>query len=241
MQLQILYEDAELIAINKPCNMLSVPGRDSTMQSCTALLSTAYQVLVVHRLDCATSGAMLYAKSKQSQARLQQAFRRRQVSKLYHAVTVGRPDQALIDLPLLTDWPNRPKQKIDWLAGKPAQTLIKPLRELTKIDHNELWLVELRPITGRTHQLRLHLAAIGFPIVGDELYAPERWRGSTPDSHLLLHAREIYFEHPTTRKSIGIVAPACLAAALVSRWREIGERRKIEAKMFEKAQFTWGK
>ena len=189
--LSVLHEDATLLVVDKPAGMLSVPGlreglHDNLATQVQALFSDAR---VVHRLDQATSGLMLFARGAAMQRLLSMAFEARQVEKRYLAVALGQlaGESGTIDLPLLADWPNRPRQKVDMLSGKPALTHWQVLArgaDTTRLD--------LQPVTGRTHQLRVHLQAIGHPIVGDTLYAPHL----PSPARLLLHATRIAFMHP---------------------------------------------
>jgi tRNA pseudouridine32 synthase/23S rRNA pseudouridine746 synthase len=220
--LKILYEDDHIIVVNKPAWQLSVPGKDkkliSTVDCLEAYLNT--QALVVHRLDCATSGVMVFAKTKEAQRHLHHSFRIRRVSKIYHAVLCSQPSQTqgTVNLPLMTDWPVRPKQKVDFIEGKDAltswqitqQPLPPELQDAHQSASTSFTFVELRPKTGRTHQLRLHMAAIGHPILGDRLYAHESYHRqpdmSAPFKRLYLHASHIFFQHPHTGRSVSFAA-----------------------------------
>ena len=194
--MHILYSDDALLAVDKPAGMLSVPGRGEDKRDCVAarLQSMFADALVVHRLDMATSGLLVMARGAAAQRRLGIAFAQREVAKRYVAVVAGRPPASgEIDLPLITDWPNRPKQKVDREHGKPSLTRYRTLAYDAATDTAR---VELEPVTGRSHQLRVHLCALGHPIVGDALYAPPAVRcGAT---RLLLHARALRMLHPTT-------------------------------------------
>jgi tRNA pseudouridine32 synthase/23S rRNA pseudouridine746 synthase len=147
---------------------------------------------VVHRLDMATSGLVLFARGIAVQRQLGKAFARREVHKRYIAVVHGRlrPEQGEIDLPLIADWPNRPRQKVDRTHGKPSLTRYRVLAFDGVADTTR---VELEPVTGRSHQLRVHLLALGHPIVGDALYAP-----NDDSPRLLLHACALRLAHPIT-------------------------------------------
>ena len=196
---RILYEDDDLLAVSKPAGLLSVPGRHPANRD--SLISRIQQqyadALIVHRLDMATSGLMLIARNKDSHRRLSQQFERRQISKQYHAVVSGcvAPAQGIIDLPLACDWPRRPRQHINFEHGKSAQTLYECLRRSDS--HSTLLL---SPITGRSHQLRVHCASIGHPILGCEFYAHEQARQAS--ARLLLHASALNLHHPSTGKAI---------------------------------------
>ena len=180
---------------DKPAGLLAVPGRGDDKQDCLwhRVRQRWPDALVVHRLDMATSGLMLFARGADLQRRLSQAFAARQIDKHYVAVVAGRMPAASgrIELPLMADWPRRPLQKVDALAGKPSITDW----QLTGYDDaRQTSRLALQPLTGRTHQLRLHLAAIGHPILGDALYAPPDIVERAP--RLLLHACALAFDHP---------------------------------------------
>jgi len=155
----------------------------------------------VHRLDMATSGILVVARDKETHRLLSKQFQERKISKQYIAVVTGRPrdDIGLIDQPMICDWPNRPKQIIDLEQGKAAQTSYEVLEYLSESDTSRL---ALTPITGRTHQLRLHCQFIGHPILGDQLYADEKTQ--TMAKRLLLHASIIRFAHPVTGRPLTI-------------------------------------
>lgn len=188
----LIYQDDALLIVSKPAGLLAVPGRGADKQDCFSarLLAHFPDSLVVHRLDMATSGLMVFARGMAIQRRLSQMFREREVSKRYIAVVSGRLEQEAdeIALPLICDWPNRPKQMVDHTQGKPSLTRY---RLLGPEGGNSR--VELEPVTGRTHQLRLHMAAIGHPILGDALYGDA---SSAP--RLLLHANSLSFKHPVS-------------------------------------------
>lgn len=197
--LDVLYEDQQLLVVNKPANLLSVPGRgpanqDSVQTRAAGLLP---QALIVHRLDCATSGVMVLAKTKEAQRELNRQFQERETQKEYHAITHGPcPHKAgKIRFPLITDWPNRPRQKICYLQGKPSLTQFERLSQ--NGTQNRLKLV---PITGRSHQLRVHTMATGMAIVGDRLYANHAVADMS--DRLLLHAHTLAIKHPQTGKRV---------------------------------------
>ena len=185
---------------NKPAGLLAVPGRGADKQDClSARIQKEFpDALVVHRLDMATSGLMVFARGPEMQRRLSQMFREREVAKRYVAVVAGRlePMTGEVNLPIVADWPNRPLRKIDAEQGKPSLTRYRILR------HNgDTTRVELEPVTGRTHQLRVHMAAIGNPILGDALYGEV---ASAP--RLLLHASSLSFVHPLTGLPLNFVS-----------------------------------
>lgn len=194
----VLFADEALVALDKPAGMLSVPGRGDDKQDCLAARAQAIfpDARVVHRLDMATSGVMLMARGADAQRILGHAFARREVRKRYVAVVAGhvQPEVGEINLPLGADWPNRPKQRIDLEHGKPSLTRYSVLANDALTHTTRL---ALEPVTGRSHQLRVHLLALGHPIVGDTLYAPAE--GGRPGaSRLLLHACEISLAHPVS-------------------------------------------
>jgi tRNA pseudouridine32 synthase / 23S rRNA pseudouridine746 synthase len=190
LSVRILYADDALIAVEKPAGLLSVPGRGQDKHDCVAARVQAEHpdALVVHRLDMATSGLLLMARGAEAQRRLGIAFARREVLKRYVAVVHGSPpsERGEIDLPLQVDWPNRPKQKVDLLRGRPSLTHYRVLAVDALQCRSRL---ALEPVTGRSHQLRVHLQAIGHPIVGDALYG-------SADERLMLHASELQLAHP---------------------------------------------
>ncbi len=189
----ILHHDAHLAVADKPAGLPAVPGRTEALQDCLwrRVQAELPDALVVHRLDMATSGLMLFARSAAVQRELGDAFAARQVRKRYVAVVAGRvgADRGEIDLPLAADWPNRPRQIVDRTRGKPALTRYTVLERSAHATR-----LELEPWTGRSHQLRVHLAAIGHPILGDALYAPDEARAAA--ARLLLHASALAFAHP---------------------------------------------
>ena len=195
--LAVVHDDAACVVVVKPAGLLSVPGRGEHLHDCVAsrvqaMLSDA---LVVHRLDMATSGLMLFARGAAAQRALSIAFAAREVHKRYVAVVEGliEHDSGEIDLPLMADWPNRPKQKADREHGKPSLT---HYRVLARDESAGTTRVELEPVTGRAHQLRVHLLGLGHPILGDALYAPPEVQART--DRLLLHASALRFAHPTS-------------------------------------------
>ncbi|MBC7732130.1 MAG: RNA pseudouridine synthase [Bacteriovorax sp.] len=196
-----LHIDATCLVVDKPAGLLSVPGRGTHLQDClSARVQAIYaDALVVHRLDMATSGLMLFARGAAAQRSLSRAFAQREVHKRYVAVVHGRmaQDQGEIDLPLMADWPNRPMQKVDTDHGKPSLTRYRVLA-FDAATHTTRVLLE--PVTGRAHQLRVHLLAIGHPMLGDALYAPPPVLAMA--NRLLLHAESIAFRHPTNGSMI---------------------------------------
>lgn len=193
--LALLHVDDALLVVRKPAGLLSVPGRGEAGRDCVLhrLQQRHPEALVVHRLDQATSGLLVLARDAASHRRLSMAFEARQVEKRYVAVAAGVPagPAGSIDLPLSADWPNRPRQQVDPIGGKPSLT------HWQRLDSDAPALgcrLSLTPVTGRTHQLRVHLAAVGHPILGDRLYAPAPWDSASP--RLLLHATWLRLPHP---------------------------------------------
>lgn len=196
-QIEIVYQDHDIVVISKPSGLLSVPGRlkenfDSVASRLQALFC---EVHIVHRLDMDTSGLMVVALNKQAHRDLSIQFQDRKTEKKYQAVVLGNllEEEGEINLPIMTDWPNRPLQKVDFEQGKPSQTLYKVLEHFQQCG-KVVNRVDLTPITGRSHQLRIHLSEIGHPIVGCSFYGNEQ--STTLATRLLLHARQLGFTHP---------------------------------------------
>jgi tRNA pseudouridine32 synthase / 23S rRNA pseudouridine746 synthase len=189
----LLHQDAQILVADKPAGLLCVPGRGPAGADnlATRVQSLCPDALVVHRLDMATSGLVLFGRGALSQRRLSIAFADRQMHKRYEAVVAGllAEDSGEIDLPLGPDWPRRPRQQVDHLGGKPSLTR---WRVLARDEAAGTTRLALQPLTGRTHQLRLHLAAIGHPILGDALYAPPAVLAAAP--RLLLHASHLAWQ-----------------------------------------------
>lgn len=202
--LEIIYDDPQILVINKPSGLLSVPGRGPEKADCaiSRVKNIHADVLTVHRLDMDTSGLLIFARGKDVQRALSMQFEKGQVTKRYIANVWGEPDEpsGLIDLPILIDWPNRPRQKIDHETGKPSQT-----KYAIDGNHPHGARLILSPLTGRTHQLRIHLAAIRNPILGDDLYASEEALAVSP--RLCLHADQLSFKHPLTQEILNLTAP----------------------------------
>lgn len=203
-----LHVDEALIAVCKPSGLLSVPGRGPDKADCVAsrVMARYPDARVVHRLDMGTSGVMLFARGLAMQQALSRAFETRQVDKRYQAVVAGTvdADAGHIDLPLACDWPNRPRQQVDRSRGKPAwtdwQVLSRDGAGATATSR-----LRLMPRTGRSHQLRVHLQALGHPILGDELYAPPEVVALAP--RLLLHAERLALRHPLNDRPWEVHAP----------------------------------
>ena len=206
-----MHADAEILVLDKPAGLLCVPGRGPDKQDCLSrrVQQTWPEALIVHRLDQATSGLVLMARSPEAQRRLSRAFELRQVHKRYQAIVAGHmealPNNAWgsIDLPIAADWERRPLRVIDANAGKASLTHWRVLAHDAAADNSR---IALEPVTGRTHQLRVHLAAVGHAILGDALYADPAVCARSP--RLLLHATWLAFEHPATGQWMEFASPA---------------------------------
>jgi tRNA pseudouridine32 synthase/23S rRNA pseudouridine746 synthase len=196
----VVHADPALLVFDKPAGLLAVPGRGEDKQDCLASRAQAQfpDALVVHRLDMATSGLIVMARGIEAQRALNLAFEKRQVHKQYVAVVHGLPATpdahdgwGQIDLPLILDWLNRPRSIVDQVQGRPSRTR---WRILTHDVATGTTRVLLEPVTGRSHQLRVHLQALGHPILGDPLYAPPAAMAASP--RLLLHAQRLALFHP---------------------------------------------
>jgi tRNA pseudouridine32 synthase/23S rRNA pseudouridine746 synthase len=200
----ILYADAHLLIADKPAGLLSVPGRGEANQDCliTRLQADYPDALTVHRLDMATSGVMAFGRGPEAQRALSMAFAERRVAKTYIAVVAGHVAEAAgaVDLPLICDWPNRPRQKVDHAVGKPALTRYRVVERGEGTTR-----LELEPVTGRSHQLRVHMAALGHPILGDPFYAPPEVQAMS--ARLLLHAAALSLPHPHSGEVMRFESP----------------------------------
>lgn len=196
--LEILYQDRDIMVVNKPHDLLSVPGKPAELWD-SILTRVQWEfpdAETVHRLDLATSGLMVVALHKDAERELKRQFRERETDKKYIAKVFGilAQKEGSIDFPLICDWPNRPKQMVSYEYGKDALTHYKVLSE----DDEGNTLIELMPVTGRSHQLRVHMMSLGHPILGDRFYAhDEALKGR---DRLYLHAAELAFTHPMTKK-----------------------------------------
>ncbi len=199
--LQFVHEDTQLLVLDKPAGLLSVPGKLEGRQDSllTRLQAARWDTLLVHRLDCDTSGVILFARTKQAQGFLGQEFEHRRAQKTYIARVHGQieGDSGTIDLPLGSDWNYRPRQKVT-PDGRPALT---DWQVIARFEHETR--VRLTPHTGRSHQLRVHMLALGHPIVGDQIYAPET---SRQYPRLMLHAQSLSLHHPATGNRISFAA-----------------------------------
>lgn len=200
----ILYADECIVVVNKPADLLSVPGRGADNQDCvlSRLQITYPTIRIVHRLDCATSGLMVLALDADSHRELSRQFHDRETQKAYIANIAGKPDLSAgeINLPLRCDWENRPRQMVDFDQGKSAQTLWTLLHV-----GNGFSRVKLIPVTGRSHQLRVHMQQLGHPILGDRFYATDEIRLMSP--RLCLHAERLGITHPQTGLPMSFSSP----------------------------------
>lgn len=191
--LRIIHSDDAVIVVDKQAGLLSVPGRKITYRDCLASrVQTVWpEARIVHRLDMETSGLMVLGVGADHHRNLSRQFEQRLTDKTYIARVWGHieQDSGSVDLPLMRDWPNRPRQKVDLDAGKPSLTHWKVMSR-----DERTTLVELTPITGRSHQLRVHMLHLGHPILGDSLYATED--ALSASDRLLLHAQTLSFTHP---------------------------------------------
>ncbi len=193
--IRILYQDDDLLLVRKPDLLLSIPGRHPLNKDCliTRLQQRYPSASIVHRLDLDTSGIMVIPLNKPTHAHISRQFQERRVAKSYHAVVYGvvAADSGEVELPIRCDWENRPLQMIDHERGKYALTRYTVLAR----DHDRTRLL-LQPVTGRSHQLRIHMRELGHPILGCDMYAHEEALAMA--DRLLLHATTLGFEHPTT-------------------------------------------
>ncbi len=196
-----VHQDEAILVMDKPPGLLSVPGKTEGRSDClqSRLLRAHPESLLVHRLDCDTSGLIIFARSKAAQGFLGQEFEQRRAQKTYIARVAGvvSGESGRIDLPLAADWPNRPRQQVD-PQGRPAQTDWQVVaRSATETR------VRLTPLTGRSHQLRVHMLALGHPILGDPIYSPD----AAAHSRLMLHAETLSLHHPVTKARVSFNAP----------------------------------
>lgn len=203
---EVLYLDDDFIVLNKLPNLLSVPGRGPEKQDCLSARVQAHfpEALIVHRLDYDTSGIILMALNKPAQSNISRLFQEREIDKMYTAIVFGHPedDSGSIDLPMRCDYERRPLQIIDHEQGKQALTHWKVLQRY----ENNTSRIELKPHTGRSHQLRLHMHSLGYPILGDNLYGTTETHAMS--ERLLLHATQLTFNHPSLNQLIDIVNSA---------------------------------
>ncbi len=200
--LNILHHDADIVIVDKPTGLLSVPGRELPDCLQSRLLKRFPDSLLVHRLDMATSGVMVFARNKAAQRHLGLQFERRHTSKSYIARVNGivSGETGRINLPLIADWPNRPRQMVSWEQGKPSVTdweVLSRVRDTTRL--------ALHPVTGRSHQLRVHCWAMGHPILGDRIYAMDEIFNAAP--RLQLHAWKLSLRRPSDGERVTFESP----------------------------------
>ena len=202
--IRIVHADAALLAAEKPAGLLTVPGKSPDLGDCLlARLADGYgPALLVHRLDRDTSGLVLFARTAAAQRHLGLQFERRGIAKTYAARVIGWPaeDAGTVDRPLAADWPNRPMQRVDWARGRPALTHWQVVARRADGTAD----LHLTPVTGRSHQLRVHMAEIGHPILGDPLYGPEGGRAP----RMMLHAMRLCLRHPAGGAALTLISPA---------------------------------
>ena len=202
--LGLIHADHAIVVLDKPAGLLTVPGKGAHLADClmSRLKSVYPDALLVHRLDRDTSGVIVFALTPHAQRDLSMQFETRKTQKAYRARLWGHlePRVGMVDLPLNVDWPNRPRQHVDHENGRPAQTEWRVLGH----DQDGTTRVRLFPVTGRSHQLRVHMQALGHPILGDPLYA----EGPARDfPRLMLHAESLRFNHPETGRGVTFTAP----------------------------------
>lgn len=201
--LSILHEDHQIVVLDKPAGLLSVPGRGPELADCllTRVQAVFPHALLVHRLDRDTSGVVIFALSPHAQRNLSMQFETRRTKKTYQARLEGllEPRKGTVDLPLTVDWPNRPRQMVCHDTGRPAQTDWRVLRHT-----GDETRVRLTPLTGRTHQLRVHMLALGHVILGDPIYASGK---AAEHPRLMLHSEELRLNHPDSGRGLSFRAP----------------------------------
>ncbi|MFT5161468.1 MAG: tRNA pseudouridine32 synthase/23S rRNA pseudouridine746 synthase [Alteromonadaceae bacterium] len=197
--ISIVYQDDAFVILNKPSELLTVPGKPSDHKDCleTRVQTVFPTATIVHRLDMATSGLLIMALTKAAHREISRQFQQRETQKRYIARVFGhiKDDEGSIELPLICDWPNRPKQIVDIENGKAALTHYQVLNR----DDNQSRVL-LKPVTGRSHQLRVHMLSLGHPILGDRLYA--HTEALAMADRLQLHAQWIAFKHPDNGKKV---------------------------------------
>ena len=200
--LSIVYEDDDLVVIEKPAELLSVPGRlpEHHDSAYLRVLEKYPNAKITHRLDMATSGILMFAKHRDAEVAISKMFQARTVTKNYIALVQGKLEgEGSVEVPLITDWENRPRQMVHFELGKSAKTLYKALEYNAEED---ITRVLLTPITGRSHQLRVHMMHIGHPITGDKIYHPEPDLSSL--NRMALHASYLAFKQPLSGKEVEI-------------------------------------
>jgi tRNA pseudouridine32 synthase/23S rRNA pseudouridine746 synthase len=202
--LNVLHQDDDILVLDKQSGLLTVPGKDSSLWDCVEYRArqTWPTAGIVHRLDKDTSGVLVMALNKRAHGRIGSQFEHRKTTKSYVARVAGliEQDSGLVDLPLATDWDNKPRQRVDYENGRPSQTEWSVMEREADVTR-----VRLHPLTGRTHQLRVHMKAIGHVILGDAFYGDSASFAAAP--RLQLHAAELGFTHPTTGEFMVFTAP----------------------------------
>lgn len=203
--ISIVYRDEYFVVVNKPPGLLCVPGLKEPDNLFDRVKQHFPNALIVHRLDMATSGLVIFALNIDIQRTLSKAFEKRNIKKHYIAIVSGlvEANKGEIHCPVICDWPKRPLQKVDWLQGKMGITFFETIERNTK---NHTTRMKLIPHTGRTHQLRVHMWNFGFPILGDEFY--NKSGSDNKAERLLLHAEELNFLHPVTQQQLTVTAKA---------------------------------
>ena len=200
--LTLLHQDHQVLLVDKPAGLLSVPGKGEGLADCliTRVQAVFPDALLVHRLDRDTSGVMIFALTPHAQRHLGLQFENRQTRKTYVARVWGQmgAKDGTVDLPLIVDWPNRPRQMVDMVNGRTAQTDWRVVR--VGVDETR---VRLMPKTGRTHQLRVHMLSLGHPILGDPIYATGP---ALAFSRLMLHSETLQFRHPDGGQGVRVTA-----------------------------------
>lgn len=207
--IDIIYQDNDIVVLNKPSGLLSVPGKALEHKDCLErrVKSVYPTATIVHRLDMATSGIMVMALNKAAQRNINQQFATRQTDKTYIARVYGliEKDEGTIELPLICDWPNRPKQMVCYENGKAATTHYKVLERIADKEDNHT-RVQLIPVTGRSHQLRVHMLSLDHPILGDRLYAHQK--ALKMATRLQLHAQTLSLTHPVSEHKVTFESPS---------------------------------
>ncbi|GLQ09094.1 RNA pseudouridine synthase [Devosia yakushimensis] len=202
--LNVLYQDGDILVLDKQSGLLTVPGKDPSLWDCVEYRArqTWPTAGIVHRLDKDTSGVLVMALNKRAHGRIGSQFEHRKTTKSYVARVAGliEADSGLVDLPLATDWDNKPRQRVDYEHGRAAQTEWAVMEREADVTR-----VRLHPLTGRTHQLRVHMKAIGHVILGDAFYGDSATFAAAP--RLQLHAAELGFTHPTSGEFMVFTAP----------------------------------
>jgi tRNA pseudouridine32 synthase/23S rRNA pseudouridine746 synthase len=200
--LSFVFEDKHILVMDKPPGLLSVPGKLEGREDClmSRLQAARWDALLVHRLDCDTSGVMIFARTKAAQGFLGQEFEKRRAKKTYVARVTGEiaGESGTIDLPIGADWPNRPRQMVSHDHGRPAVTDWQVIGRAPGETR-----VRLTPLTGRSHQLRVHMLALGHPILGDPIYSTD----TATHPRLMLHAETLALHHPATGDTVDFTAP----------------------------------